>query len=95
MTNSKIIGGSCGSSFTRQNKVYCRKCKHMGADGRLNNCGKNPVVSDTCFRQSVPEYARCTSKNRKNDCSDFEPTLWERVKKWLNRVVSFLFRDNV
>jgi hypothetical protein len=59
-------------------KVFCGDCKYH-TFLNVHTCNKNPNPCDTFLKREY-ELNRCSDKNRNNDCPDYKPSLWTRIK---------------
>ena len=69
-------------------KVFCSDCKHRRREQCDNIysillCSKNPSPHES-YSKRYYEMEKCAVKNRNNDCHDFEPSLWKRIKTFLS-----------
>lgn len=67
-------------------KVYCGDCKYLKRldgygypDTYYTLCSKNPDILESYLSKEY-EMKRCSDKNRNNDCPDFKPSFWKRMK---------------
>lgn len=75
--------------------VYCQNCKwfsdpYILLPGASDNC-LHP--SNIIIRKPKPDFyypgtekieykKQCFQKNKNNNCKDFEPNLWTKLKEW-------------
>jgi hypothetical protein len=64
------------------NKVYCKKCKHCN-DFTFIGCGhdKNIRFVSLHSKPFITEVEEFSTKNKLNDCKDFAPNFWFKLRK--------------
>jgi len=60
-----------------KNKVYCKDCKHVKKE---SGCKIISQKISTAIETHVL-FGDCMKINKNNDCPDFEPKLWYRIKQ--------------
>jgi hypothetical protein len=70
--------------------VYCKDCKccvHFTDIGgpAIDSCKKNPIIITTYYGE-YKSLIRCSAKNAINDCVDYEPRFFIRIKNMLKTI---------
>ena len=81
---------------TETKKVYCSECKYIGWSGTFH-CKKSYIKlpGDQIRRPRGKVYKWCMHKNFSNECVDFEPNTFEKMKKFfksddINKIISYI-----
>ena len=65
-------------------KVYCSECKHIKnyTGWASPDCRKERVVYDTPFTQTIGYSRSPDTKNKNNDCPDYQIGFWGYIVKF-------------
>lgn len=75
-------------------KIYCRECRYISKDivfctpfyDDMCRHTSSAVIEDTWLEEHIV-YEKCSVRNAKNDCSDFEPKpIPARKDPWYMRI---------
>ncbi len=74
--------------------IYCCNCRYRKDWYVLpSTCLANPVYTtahNTWYQHlpSQPQYMLCATKNRYNNCPDYQPNWQTRIKQWAERMMN-------
>jgi hypothetical protein len=75
-------------------KVFCNDCKFREMSGILPHCkaSKKVLIHDDFDKPKnhLVSYILCRTINEKNDCKDYQPNLWKRLKNKLFRTKDYV-----
>jgi hypothetical protein len=72
----------------KETKVYCKYCYYNFKDGYyIDLCNKNPEIENNYYNE-IKKYYICHIKNENNNCKDYKISIFMRMKKSLDKVLT-------